>query len=70
MYNCSTSIQRKFTTGFIVQMGEELAGSMPFDKMLWKPGGCITRCRYNNYIKVYDIMYIKIRYIQTVLFFE
>lgn len=52
VYNCSTSLQRKFTTGFIVKMGEELSAQVPMDKMLWRPGGCITRCKYDNYIKV------------------
>lgn len=52
VYNCSTSLQRKFTTGFIVKMGEILAADVPFDKMLWRPGGSITRCKYDNYIKV------------------
>lgn len=52
VYNCSTSLQRKFTTGFIVQMGEELSAQIPMDKMLWRPGGCITKCRYDNFIKV------------------
>lgn len=52
VYNCSTSLQRKFTTGFIVQMGETLSADVPMDKMLWLPGGSITKCKYNNYIKV------------------
>lgn len=52
VYNCSTSLQRKFTTGFIVRMGEELSAQIPMDKMLWRPGGCITRCKYDNFIKV------------------
>ncbi|KAG4068331.1 hypothetical protein HA402_007851 [Bradysia odoriphaga] len=51
VYNCSTSLQRKFTTGFIVTMGEELSSHIPFDKMLWRPGGSITKCRYHNFIK-------------------
>lgn len=33
-------------------MGEELSAHIPLDKMLWRPGGSITRCRYNNFIKV------------------
>lgn len=55
VYNCSTSLQRRFTTGFIVKMGETLSRDVPMDKMLWKPGGNITKCRYNNYIKVCPI---------------
>lgn len=55
VYNCSTSIQRKFTTGFIVEMGRKLAPDVPIDKMLWLPGGKITKCKYNNYIKVMEI---------------
>ncbi|KAJ6639260.1 putative fatty acyl-CoA reductase [Pseudolycoriella hygida] len=51
VYNCSTSLQRKFTTGFIIQMGENLSSQIPMDKMLWKPGGSITKCRYDNFIK-------------------
>lgn len=53
IYNCSTSLQRKFTTGFIVEIGKKLAADVPIDKMLWMPGGKITKCKYNNYIKVY-----------------
>lgn len=52
VYNCSTSIQRKFTTGFIVEMGRKLAADVPLDKMLWLPGGSITKCKYNNLIRV------------------
>lgn len=52
VYNCSTSLQRSFTTGFIINMGKTLSADVPLDKILWKPGGCITKCRYNNYIKV------------------
>lgn len=52
VYNCSTSLQRKFTTGFIIKMGETLSKDVPLDKMLWRPGGYITKCRYNNFIKV------------------
>ncbi|XP_055297752.1 putative fatty acyl-CoA reductase CG5065 [Sitodiplosis mosellana] len=51
VYNCSTSIQRKFTTGFIVEMGRKLAPDVPIDKMIWLPGGSITKCKYNNYIR-------------------
>lgn len=52
VYNCSTSIQRKFTTGFIIEMGRKLARDVPIDKMMWMPGGSITRCKYNNYMRV------------------
>lgn len=52
IYNCSTSLQRKFTTGFIVEMGKKLAADVPLDKMMWLPGGSITRCKYSNYLKV------------------
>lgn len=52
VYNCSTSLQRGFTTDFILRMGETLAAEVPMDKMLWKPGGSITRCKYDNFIKV------------------
>lgn len=52
VYNCSTSIQRAFTTGFIVSMGETLSAEVPLDKALWRPGGRMTRCKYYNYIKV------------------
>lgn len=75
VYNCSTSLQRKFTTGFIVKMGEELSAQVPMDKMLWRPGGCITRCKYDNYIKVWLVwwrIYIKYRLMElcgTVFFF-
>lgn len=67
VYNGSTSLQRKFTTGFIVQMGEELAASTPFDKMLWKPGGCITKCRYNNYIK-FIVFHLLVAYVVDLAF--
>lgn len=52
IYNCSTSLQRSFTTGFIVRMGETLSAEVPMNKMLWKPGGSITKCKYDNFIKV------------------
>ena len=52
VYNCSTSLQLKYTTGFIIQMGKLLSAEVPMDKMLWKPGGCITKCKYLNYMKV------------------
>lgn len=52
VYNCSTSIQRKFTTGFIIEMGRKLARDVPLDHMMWLPGGSITRCKYNNYFRV------------------
>lgn len=55
VYNCSTSIQRKFTTGFIVEMGRKLAPDVPIDKMIWLPGGSITKCKYNNFIRVNDL---------------
>lgn len=54
VYNCSTSIQRKFTTGFIVEMGRKLSADVPIDKMIWLPGGSITKCKYNNFIRVND----------------
>lgn len=57
VYNCSTSLQRKFTTGFIVRMGETLTADIPFDKMLWRPGGSITKCKYNNFIKVLSMLF-------------
>lgn len=53
VFNCSTSIQRAFTTGFILQMGETLSSVVPMGQMLWKPGGHITKCRFYNYIKVH-----------------
>lgn len=52
VYNCSTSLQRSFTTGFIVRMGETLSSEVPVNNMLWKPGGSITKCKYDNFIKV------------------
>lgn len=56
VYNCSTSIQRKFTTGFIVEMGRKLAPDVPLDKMIWLPGGSITKCKYKNFIRVNDLL--------------
>lgn len=35
VYNCSTSIQRKFTTGFIIEMGKKLAKDVPIGKYLF-----------------------------------
>lgn len=55
VYNCSTSIQRAFTTGFILQMGETLSSVVPLGQMLWKPGGHITKYRLYNYVKVMQI---------------
>lgn len=57
VYNCSTSIQRKFTTGFIIEMGKKLARNVPLDRMIWLPGGSITRCKYNNLVRVNDHLY-------------
>lgn len=54
VYNCSTSLQRKFTTGFIIEMGRKLARNVPLDKMIWLPGGSITKCKYNNLVRVND----------------
>lgn len=54
VYNCSTSIQRKFTTGFIIEMGRKLAKNVPLDKMIWLPGGSITKCKYKNFVRVND----------------
>lgn len=54
VYNCSTSIQRKFTTGFIIEMGRKLARNVPLDKMIWLPGGGITKCKYKNFVRVND----------------
>lgn len=62
VYNGSTSLQRRFTTGFIVQISEEMAASTPFDKMLWKPGGRITKCRYDNYIK-FIVFHLLVAYV-------
>lgn len=53
VYNCSTSIQRAFTTGFILQMGETLSAVVPMGQMLWRPGGHITKYKYYNYLKVF-----------------
>jgi alcohol-forming fatty acyl-CoA reductase len=36
----------------IIDMGKEIQDEIPLDKMLWAPGGGLTRCRYLNYIKV------------------
>lgn len=54
VYNCSTSIQRKFTTGFIIEMGKKLAKDVPLDRMIWLPGGSITRSKYKNFVRVND----------------
>lgn len=54
VYNCSTSLQRKFTTGFIIEMGKKLARNVPIDRMIWLPGGGITKCKYNNFVRVND----------------
>lgn len=54
VFNCSTSIQRKFTTGFIIEMGKKLAKNVPLDRMIWLPGGSITRSKYKNFVRVND----------------
>lgn len=63
VYNCSTSIQRKFTTGFIIKMGETLSAIVPMNKMLWQPGGHITKCKYYNFLKVRSFINIRNRFI-------
>lgn len=66
VYNGSTTAQRKFTTGYIVEMSKELSAQTPFDKMLWKPGGCISKCRYNNYIK-FIVFHLLVAYVVDVV---
>jgi len=36
----------------IIDMGKAIQDETPLDKMLWAPGGGLTRCRMLNYIKV------------------
>lgn len=36
----------------IIDMGKAIQDETPLDKMLWAPGGGLTRCRVLNYIKV------------------
>lgn len=52
IYNCCTSSQRCATMEQIIDMGKEIQDETPLDKMLWAPGGGLTRCRYLNYLKV------------------
>lgn len=33
-------------------MGKEIQDETPLDKMLWAPGGGLTKCRYLNFFKV------------------
>lgn len=52
VYNCSTANVRHITMGQMIDIGRDLARDVPFDKMLWAPGGCITEYRALNYVRV------------------
>lgn len=52
IYNCCTSNQRSVTLEQIIDMGKEIQHEAPMEKVLWLPGGGLTRWRLINYIRV------------------
>lgn len=52
IYNCCTSNQRCATLEQIIEMGKEIQNEVPLDKMIWAPGGGLTRCRFYNFFIV------------------
>lgn len=51
IYNCCTSNQRAVTMEQIIDIGKELQHEAPMEKVLWLPGGGLTRWRLVNYIR-------------------
>lgn len=48
-------------------MGKALQPEIPLGQMLWAPGGSLTRCRYNNFIKVIFLQLIPAMFIDQLL---
>lgn len=54
----------------IIDMGKAMQDETPLDKMLWAPGGGLTRCRYLNFIKVIFLHLLPAMLIDLVLGFK
>jgi hypothetical protein len=51
----------------IIDMGKAIQNETPMDKMLWAPGGGVTRCPVINYIKVIFLQLIPAMLIDRLL---
>lgn len=51
----------------IIEMGRAFQNDLPIEKMLWAPGGSLTRFRLLNYIKVIFLQLIPALFIDQIL---
>jgi fatty acyl-CoA reductase len=51
----------------IIDLGRALQDDAPIMKMLWAPGGGLTRCRYHNYIRVVFLQLLPALFIDQIL---
>lgn len=52
IYNCSSYGKWEMTNGTVIQFGREITSEIPFENMVWPPGGHFTKCKYYSFIKV------------------
>ncbi|KAJ8916667.1 hypothetical protein NQ315_000312, partial [Exocentrus adspersus] len=52
VYNGSSNKIRPVTMGEIVNMGKRLCWDTPLNDIMWYPNGSVTKCWYNNYLKL------------------
>lgn len=50
--NCATLNLRKVSYDDLVKYAKKVIVLNPFENTIWAPGGGLTKCRYNNYLKV------------------
>lgn len=67
VYNCCLSKYRNATMEQIIEMGKAFQDELPIEKMLWAPGGSLTRIRLLNFIKVIFLQLIPALLIDQIL---
>lgn len=70
IYNCCISNQRCATMEQIIDMGKAIQDETPLDKMLWAPGGGLTRSRVWNFVKVIFVQLLPALLIDILLGFK
>ncbi|KAG5684738.1 hypothetical protein PVAND_013952 [Polypedilum vanderplanki] len=65
--NCCLSNYRNATLEQIIDMGKSLMNDIPIQKMLWAPGGGLTRCRFKNFLKVIFVQLLPALIIDQIL---
>ena len=67
VYNCSTSKQLRFTSGFLNDTGAKLTKNIPFSRMIWKPCyNVFTKSKCKNFARVSDDYQIKCKIIKRI----